>query len=57
MKEIDLTDTEKKILKMLFEIGARIMDNADDVFINGYESVNRDTIFNLAQKLGIEYWS
>lgn len=50
----DLTDKEKQFLSMLFKIGHIVTDeiSKDSTSILSFD---RDDLFNLARKLGIDY--
>ena len=52
---IDYTDKEKKFLKLLFNIGNKIIETANGYYEINYESFDRNDLFQLAEKVGIEY--
>lgn len=49
----ELTEREKAILKMLIEIGAKILKSVDDIVIDG-EDISKDDVYSLAEKCGID---
>ena len=51
----NLTELEKKFLTMLMKIGNEIIEAQDGYLDFNYESFSRNDLFNLAQKLGVEY--
>ena len=51
----DYTDIEKEFLRMLFNIGNTIIETANGYYEINYESFDRNDLFQLAEKVGIEY--
>ena len=51
---IEFTDIEKEFLKLLFNIGNKIIETANGYYEINYESFDRGDLFRLAEKLNIE---
>lgn len=52
---IEFTDTEKAFLAMLFSIGNEIIETASGYYDINHSVFDRNDLFKLAEKLGIEY--
>lgn len=57
MSNENLTEKEKEFLILLFKIGREIVESDGGVFNTFSEnSFDRNDLFNLSEKLGIEYY-
>ena len=52
MKE--LTDSEKRILTIMFRNFKNLLDNADYLYMRGGDCFDANDLFDLAEKLGVE---
>lgn len=52
---MEYTEIEKKFLTMLFQIGELIISTDDGYYEINYETFDRNDLFNLAEKLGVDY--
>ena len=52
---MEYTETEKKFLTMLFKIGELIIATADGYYEINNETFDGNDLFNLAEKLGVNY--
>lgn len=52
---VEFTDTEKAFLTMLFNIGNEIIKTADGYYDINYVTFTHNDLFELAEKLGIDY--
>lgn len=52
-----LTDKEKEFLTILLDIGDIIIENSNGYYeMRNYDNFDRNEMFNLREKLGIEKW-
>ena len=51
----NLTEIERKVLEMLFSMANIMIKTQNDYIDIDYQSFGRDDLYNLAEKLGIEY--
>ena len=57
MDDNKLTDKEKEFLSMLLDIGDIIIENSNNYYeMRSYDVFDRNEMFNLRGKLGIENW-
>lgn len=53
----ELTEKEKEFLTMLVQIGSTIVEASNgSIVLRSYEYFDRNELFNLATKLGVEYY-
>ena len=52
----NLTEIERKVIKMLFIIADTILQTQDDYMNINYENFSRDDLIDLADKIGIKDW-
>jgi len=52
---IEFTEQEKKFLVMLFKIGEEILETCDGYIDMDCSIFNRNNLFYLAEKLGVDY--
>lgn len=52
----ELSEKEKEFLTLLFKIGKEIMESEEVFNAFSENSFDRNDLFNLSEKLGIEYY-
>ena len=53
-QKIELTESEKMILKMMFDMADSIFYQTDAIYLNNGKYFNVNDLFSLGVKLGIE---
>lgn len=57
MDDNKLTDKEKEFLSILLDIGDIIIENSNGYYeMRSYDDFDRNEMFNLREKLGINNW-
>lgn len=53
----ELTDKEKEFITMLVQIGSTIVETSNgSIMLRSYEDFDRNDLYDLATKLGVEYY-